>query len=309
MSVKFTNNAVASLAAGISTSDTTLPLLPGTGDAFPVLAAGDWFPVTLVTSGGAFEIARCTERAGDVLTVVRAQEGTAAKTFPAGSRVEHRLTAAVLEAIISDVLARLPLAGGEISGALTVAGALAAASLNTSGAITQNGAQVWHTANLNPGAYLPLAGGSMTGHLTISNTAPQVIFADTDWGTRTILANSGTMGFVGSDGNYKAYSQNDGTFVAAGNIGAYSDRKHKKDIEPIGSALALVERMRGVWYTDRRTGAARVGVIAQEMQEVLPQVVGAGPDGLHVDYGNLAAVLIPAIQELAAEVRMMNRGL
>lgn len=309
MSVKFANNAVASLAASISTSDATIPLLPGTGALFPVLSAGEWFPVTIITSTGAIEVARCTERSGDVLTVVRAQEGTPARSFPAGSRIEHRLTAGVLASIISDVLARLPLTGGTINGDLTVTGALAAASLNTTGAITQGGAQVWHTGNLNPATYLPLGGGTLSGNVTIQNAVPQINFADTDWGTRALHCNGGQIGFLTSASGWACYSSNDGTFVASGNLGAYSDRKHKTDIEPVGGALALVERMRGVRYTDRRTGAARVGVIAQEIQQVLPEVVGEGPDGLHVDYGNIVGVLIPAIQELAAEVRMMNRGL
>lgn len=157
MSVKLKNNAVAALAAGISTTDSTLSLLPGTGGAFPVLAAGEWFPVTVVDSSGGIEVMRCTARSGDVLAVTRAQEGTAASEFAPGARVEHRLTAGVLEQIVADVAARLPLAGGAVTGALNVGGAL-----------TQAGQQVWHTGNLNPGTYLPLAGGSISGGLDVA---------------------------------------------------------------------------------------------------------------------------------------------
>lgn len=60
MSVKFTNNAVAALAAGISATSTTIGLMPGTGVAFPALTAGDWFPLTIIDSLGQIEIVRCT---------------------------------------------------------------------------------------------------------------------------------------------------------------------------------------------------------------------------------------------------------
>jgi hypothetical protein len=63
--------------------------------------------------------------------------------------------------------------------------------------------------------------------------------------------------------------------------------------------------MRGVTYTRKDTGEAGVGVIAQEMLEVMPQAVHQGTgdnDTLSVAYGNLVGVLIEAIKELEARV-------
>lgn len=105
MSVKFTNNAVASLAAGISTTSTSIAVAPSTGILFPMLAAGDWFPVTVLDNTGSFEIMRCTARSGDTLTVTRAQEGTAAKAFNAGARVEHRMTSDAIFAVKDEAIA------------------------------------------------------------------------------------------------------------------------------------------------------------------------------------------------------------
>jgi hypothetical protein len=96
MALILKNNAIAKLNAGISTGATSLTLQAGQGALFPTLATGDWFPVTLLRSDNTLEICRCTARAGDVLTVTRAQEGTAAITFSAGDRVELRLTAAAM---------------------------------------------------------------------------------------------------------------------------------------------------------------------------------------------------------------------
>jgi len=63
--------------------------------------------------------------------------------------------------------------------------------------------------------------------------------------------------------------------------------------------------MRGVRYTRIDTEKRGVGVIAQEMLEVMPELVQQGTeddDTLSVAYGNIVGVLIEAIKELRAEV-------
>lgn len=97
MGVLLKNNAVSRLASSLATGGTSLSVTTGQGALFPSPGAGDWFPVTLIKASGALETVRCTARAGDVLTVVRAQEGTAAQAFTPGDRVELRITAALLE--------------------------------------------------------------------------------------------------------------------------------------------------------------------------------------------------------------------
>ena len=165
---------------------------------------------------------------------------------------------------------------------------------------------LWSSYNFNPGAYMPLGGGTFSGNFTIQNTAPQINFYDVDWGWRYIHCNGGLIGFLNNGSGWACYSDNDGNFVASGNVGAYSDRKHKKQIRKIKGGLALVESLRGVRYVDKRTGADRIGVIAQEVQKHLPEVVGKGVDGLHVDYGNLVAPLIEAVKELSGRVRKLE---
>lgn len=96
MPVILRNNAVSRLAAALTASATTLSVTAGQGGLFPPVAAGDWFPVTIIKADGTLEICRCTGRNGDVLTVARAQEGTAAQTFAVGDRVELRLTMAAM---------------------------------------------------------------------------------------------------------------------------------------------------------------------------------------------------------------------
>lgn len=101
MGVKFSNNAVSSLATALSASDTTITLPASHGAKFPALGAGDWFYLTIVSLSGVMEIVRVTARSGDVLTIVRGQDGTAASVFNPGAVLSHRLNAQA----IADALA------------------------------------------------------------------------------------------------------------------------------------------------------------------------------------------------------------
>lgn len=96
------NNAVSRLASSLSSGATTLSVTTGEGAKFPSPSAGQWFPLTIIKSSGALEILRCSARSGDVFTVTRAQEGTAAQAFSAGDRVEIRVTAAVFTELASN---------------------------------------------------------------------------------------------------------------------------------------------------------------------------------------------------------------
>lgn len=97
MAIKLTNNATSTLAASITSGSATLSVQTADAGKFPTLGAGDWFPLTVVDTAGNMEVMRVTARAGAVLTISRGQEGTTAKAFSAGARVDVRLTAATLE--------------------------------------------------------------------------------------------------------------------------------------------------------------------------------------------------------------------
>ena len=99
MSQIYANNASSLLIADLLVADTTITLAPGEGDQFPLPDAGDDLSFTMCTLedvGGNIEIVKMTERSGDILTIVRAQEDTAPAGFGIGSRVECRLTAGSL---------------------------------------------------------------------------------------------------------------------------------------------------------------------------------------------------------------------
>lgn len=145
---------------------------------------------------------------------------------------------------------------------------------------------------------LSLTGGTMTGNLTFSNAVMNIIHTDTDAGiTRYIHSNDGSMGFLNSSGGWAAYSDNAGNWVATGNVTAYSDIRLKTDIKVIPNALQKVCALRGVTYKRTDSGERQTGLIAQEVQAVLPEAVNEG-EHLSVAYGNLVGLLVEAIKEL-----------
>ena len=100
-----------------------------------------------------------------------------------------------------------------------------------------------------------------------------------------------------------------GSLTATGNITAYSDAKLKTEIHTINDALGIVGKLRGVSYKWLSNGQSDIGVIAQEVEEVLPEVVWPVEDGTKtVDYGRIVSVLINAINELKAEVDQLKGG-
>ena len=94
-----------------------------------------------------------------------------------------------------------------------------------------------------------------------------------------------------------------GSITATGDITAYSDKRLKTDIEAITAALDRVRKLRGVTFTRRDTGSRGLGLIAQELASIVPEAVTTHDDDLlSVAYGNLVAVLIEAVKELADKV-------
>ncbi len=99
MGLKLKNNASSNLAASLSQTETLVRLLAGHGVRFPTLGVGDWFPLAVQNVQGEIEYMRATARAGDVLTVSRAQEGTPPIVFDAGDAVFLPLTVAALNVL------------------------------------------------------------------------------------------------------------------------------------------------------------------------------------------------------------------
>lgn len=102
--VQLTNNAFATLAAGIVAGDLTIALTAGQGARFPSLSANDYFMATLVDNSNNLEIVQITARATDSLTAVRGLDGTSARSYSAGDRLELRLCNQTMNAFAQEAL-------------------------------------------------------------------------------------------------------------------------------------------------------------------------------------------------------------
>jgi hypothetical protein len=100
-----------------------------------------------------------------------------------------------------------------------------------------------------------------------------------------------------------------GNILASGNVTAYSDIRVKDNVQQIAGALDRVQRIRGVTYTrtDQDDKERRyAGVIAQEIEEVLPEAIFDNGKLKAVDYNATIGLLIEAIKELTARVAQLE---
>jgi hypothetical protein len=198
----------------------------------------------------------------------------------------------------------------------SLAGKLAIAGGTMTGTLVLDGAP---TSNLHAAtkAYVDSAVTGGTGTLTtdnISEGSTNLYFTNARADDRipsNISSFTNDSGYVTSDTNTTYTAGNGlslsgteflmsgsytGSFTATGDITAYSDQRLKRNIETINKPIDIVNSLRGVTY--EKDGRDSVGVIAQETEIALPQVVHTDDEGMKsVAYGNISGVLIEAIKE------------
>jgi len=92
----------------------------------------------------------------------------------------------------------------------------------------------------------------------------------------------------------------------------YSSHRWKTNIHTLQGALGKVEQLRGVSYDLKDSGKHEIGVIAEEVGAVVPEVVSYeknGKDAAGVDYGRLTALLIEAVKQQQKEISALRARL
>ncbi|KAA9333334.1 hypothetical protein F0P96_10205 [Hymenobacter busanensis] len=141
-----------------------------------------------------------------------------------------------------------------------------------------------------------LAGTIGYGNLTAD--ALNIVGAGTSEATRKV--------FVYSEGGMTVK----GNLTLTGAVASSSDARLKTDVRPLTNALADVLRLQGRRYRFR-PGAGpdgeQIGVVAQELEQVLPELVSTGPDGLKaVNYAQLTPVLVEALKEQQRQIQALQ---
>lgn len=166
------------------------------------------------------------------------------------------------------------------------------------------GAQTWRgTITWNSGVNINVNGECSIdmygGQFGVWNSNTQL------WSIRCPHEARTEIGQAGSRGLY-VY----GTMTASGDVVAYSDVRVKENIKTIDNALDKVNALRGVEFNKIGDTKKSIGVIAQEIEKVLPEVVREEDDGMKaVAYGNIVGVLIEAVKELSNKVEELENQL
>jgi hypothetical protein len=167
------------------------------------------------------------------------------------------------------------------------------------------------TANPSCARIMAVNDGNLSAHITFSTKLPGGIA--NALAERVRILSGGNVGIGTASPGYKLEVA--GAIYASGDITAMSDARIKDNIHPIDDALTKLNMITGYTYTRKDAdvlqedvGTKHIGLIAQEVKEVLPEVVSYDKenDRYGVQYGNIVAVLIQAVKELKGEVDMLR---
>ena len=180
--------------------------------------------------------------------------------------------------------------GGTYNGSTARTVSVAGTSVNTGNTLVARDASGDFTAGT-----ITLSGLTLSGALVISNATQSI-----DKDTGCLILGGG----IGVEENANI----GGNITASGTITANSDEKLKENVITIENALEKVLSLRGVEYDRIDSGDHQIGVIAQEVEKVVPAVV-YGDEIKSVAYANLVGLLIEAIKEQHKEIEELKKKL
>ena len=174
------------------------------------------------------------------------------------------------------------------------------------------------TFTINAGSGISLTGNatSDTGTISVSmdqrSSIRQFGHSTSDY----IIVDADSVDFF-LDGVRDMSLENDGELHVRGDVIAFSttitsDEKLKENVQVVNGALELVSQLDGVTFNWKENGKASAGVIAQDVEQVLPSAVkeveNMDKTDTHkvVDYNQLSALFIEAIKELKEENKILR---
>jgi hypothetical protein len=365
MTIKFSNNAISTLASGINNSATSITVASGDGAKFPSLTGSEYFRATLIDASNNLEIVKVTARSSDVLTVTRAQESTTARAFSSGDRIELRITA---QSLLDAATTLTSLAANLDANSSTI-------DMNGNEFILDADGDTSITADTDDQVDIKIGG---TDRVVIKSTGEiETVSSASDNTLRLESTNAGTTGAglklyhnsaspadndtasiittqgkndAAEDVNYsEIHTQildvSDGTEDARmefhlmragtltenmrlnetgdchfdGDVIAFStsisDVALKSDIQMIPNALDKIDEIQGYTFT-RHNGQKSAGIIAQELEKVLPEAVREkelalvdGKTYKTVEYDAIHGLLINCIKELKDQIKELKDGI
>jgi len=290
-----------------------------------------------VPSNGIISIANGSTLAGnDVVAIGTYPVATGASSIAIGynPRTQHPTTSATASSAIA--IGYNPYAGGNQSISIGFnTKTFFNDSLNIKDAIFATGSNVWVTGSMGIGTSNPNHRLDVNGDINIPgtnkivfNNEPNSWFLQARTTTSTANLGSGLKNLFYNGGGSNegiAFSgvgtgaasmeiRNDGrvwvkeNLNVGGTITESSSIRYKTNIETVKYGLDKVLQLRGVTYDKKDTGIRELGLIAEEVNEILPDVVIKNEEGEpdSVSYGRLTAVLIEAVKDLQAQINELK---
>lgn len=123
----------------------------------------------------------------------------------------------------------------------------------------------------------------------------------------TIQSDDGKQRYISSQENPAMYFE--GTITASSTISQNSDSNIKTDLQIIENALEKVNTLNGYSYTNVLTSNRCIGLVAQEVQQVFPELVSKNNNLLSLSYGNMIGVVVESIKELSLKLDGIDKRL
>ena len=318
----------------VAGSNITFSTPPANGLSFSGVSLGPAIPVTVVTIPDG-TVTDGSLRISTTAVVGSATTFTEDLVVSGDARVTGILTVGTSSITLDGINNTIKVGTGlTLSSSGIVAGVITATSFvgsisgtatsttnipNLSGDITSvNTVTTLATVNANVGTFgsggaIPSitvnAKGLITGVTTTAVSSGTAITDDTSTNASRFLtftsATSGSISAANVSSTKLTFNPSTGLLTVV-DINSTSDLNLKENVQTVENALETVNALRGVSFDWKETGRSSYGVIAQELQEILPDLVNDG-EVKSVNYNGIIGVLIEAIKELKKEVEDLKR--
>ena len=119
-----------------------------------------------------------------------------------------------------------------------------------------------------------------------------------------VVTNTGNVGIGTTSPSEKLHVSGK---VKATSFVKSSDRNKKQNIKSLENVLQVVQTLRGVEFEWKENGQKSIGFIAQEVEEILPEIVHGAEGEKSVEYGNLTAILVEAVKAQQIQIQSLQK--
>jgi hypothetical protein len=254
------------------------------------------------------------------VTTVRASAiASGVVVLPAVSGIATVITSGDTGTVTSNMIADLNITNSDVSttagityGKLSLTNSIVNADIASGAAIavsklaasTISGVSLGSSLNhLTAGSFITYNSGTTYNGSAAITVSVAATTANTG---NTVVARSASGDFTA--GTVSVTNLTASQTVQAQDFNSTSDENLKTNIETFENGLETIKSLRGVTFDWKTTQKPSIGVIAQELEKILPELVAEG-DPKTVNYNGLIGVLIEAVKELSAEVEDLKKSL